>query len=245
MDQPVTPFDLQRMFLGEQPLLFYAEILVRTLIIYAYTLVMIRWIGGRGVAQLSMVEFVLVIALGSAVGDAMFYPDVPLLAAMLVITGVIGMNKVLDLLILRSDSAKHMIDGRAVALVHDGRLLPEGMDACDMGSAEIKALLRQNGVRNLGAVEHAYLESSGGLSVFRFPSPRSGLSLVPPHSVVPDQPGAAPLTDPALAPGGLTCCARCGAIEAAHVALPDGRCGHCGGKVWVAPETPMAGTERS
>ncbi|MGR3552412.1 DUF421 domain-containing protein, partial [Paracoccus sp. (in: a-proteobacteria)] len=131
MDQPVTPFDLQRMFLGEQPLLFYAEILVRTLIIYAYTLVMIRWIGGRGVAQLSMVEFVLVIALGSAVGDAMFYPDVPLLAAMLVITGVIGMNKVLDLLILRSDSAKHMIDGRAVALVHDGRLLPEGMDACD------------------------------------------------------------------------------------------------------------------
>ncbi|MGR3554541.1 YetF domain-containing protein, partial [Paracoccus sp. (in: a-proteobacteria)] len=161
------------------------------------------------------------------------------------ITGVIGMNKVLDLLILRSDSAKHMIDGRAVALVHDGRLLPEGMDACDMGSAEIKALLRQNGVRNLGAVEHAYLESSGGLSVFRFPSPRPGLSLVPPHSVVPDQPGAAPLTDPALAPGGLTCCARCGAIEAAHVALPDGRCGHCGGKVWVAPETPMAGTERS
>ena len=110
MDQPVTPFDLQRMFLGEQPLLFYAEILVRTLIIYAYTLVMIRWIGGRGVAQLSMVEFVLVIALGSAVGDAMFYPDVPLLAAMLVITGVIGMNKVLDLLILRSDSAKHMIE---------------------------------------------------------------------------------------------------------------------------------------
>ena len=94
-------------------------------------------------------------------------------------------------------------------------------------------------------LEHAYLESSGGLSVFRFPSPRPGLSLVPPHSVVPDQPGAAPLTDPALAPGGLTCCARCGAIEAAHVALPDGRCGHCGGKVWVAPETPMAGTERS
>lgn len=34
MDQPVTPFDLQRMFLGDQPLLFYAEILVRTLLIY-------------------------------------------------------------------------------------------------------------------------------------------------------------------------------------------------------------------
>ena len=107
MDQPVTPFDLQRMFLGEQPLLFYAEILVRTLIIYAYTLVMIRWIGGRGVAQLSMVEFVLVIALGSAVGDAMFYPDVPLLAAMLVIALWVSTSTSCRRTALRQACAQH------------------------------------------------------------------------------------------------------------------------------------------
>ncbi|MDP3264688.1 MAG: hypothetical protein U1E06_13565 [Tabrizicola sp.] len=53
--------------------------MIRTLIIYAYSLLLIRWIGGRGVAQMSVVEFLLVVALGSAVGDAMFYGDVPLL----------------------------------------------------------------------------------------------------------------------------------------------------------------------
>ena len=237
MDQPVTPFDLHRMFFGDQPVLFYAEILVRTMVVYVYTLLMVRWIGGRGVAQLSMVEFVLVIALGSAVGDSMFYPDVPLLMAMLVITVVIGVNKVLDLLIVRSDRAKDVIDGRAVRLVRDGRLLTEGMAACDMGSAEIKALLRQAGVRNLGSVEHAYMESGGGLSVFRFDEARPGLPLVPPDSAVPDQPGLPVLTDPALAPDGKACCARCGGVEEAIIALPEGRCGHCGGDVWTAPET--------
>ena len=54
------------MFLGDAPALFYAEILVRTVIIYGYTLLLIRWIGGRSVAQLSMVDTLLVIALGSA-----------------------------------------------------------------------------------------------------------------------------------------------------------------------------------
>ena len=53
MDQPITPFDLQRMFLGDYSWLFYAEVAVRIVIIYGWTLLLIRWIGGRGVAQLA------------------------------------------------------------------------------------------------------------------------------------------------------------------------------------------------
>ena len=127
MEEDVIPFDLHRMFLGDLPALFYAEILVRTQTIYPYTLLMIRWVGGRGIAQLSMVEFVLVIALGSAVGDTMLYPEAPILVALLVITVVIGLNKFLDLMILKSDAAKAVIYGRPIELAHDGRRLPEGM----------------------------------------------------------------------------------------------------------------------
>ncbi|MBK4215019.1 DUF421 domain-containing protein [Paracoccus caeni] len=235
MDQNIIPFDLHRMFLGEQPLLFYAEILVRTLIIYIYTLLMIRWIGGRGIAQLSMVEFVLVIALGSAVGDAMFYPEVPLLVAMLVITVVISANKLLDLLLLRSDRAKDLIDGRPVELVRDGRLVHEGLNACDMGPAEIRGLLREAGIRNLGQVQHAYLESSGKLSIFRRPHARPGLPLLPPDGVFPSQDRPAPLRDPALAPGGLACCLTCGATARAATVLPDGVCEFCSSTQWIAP----------
>lgn len=243
MDETVIPFDLHRMFVGEQPLLFYAEILVRTLLIYAYTLLMIRWIGGRGVAQLSLVEFVLVIALGSAVGDAMFYPDIPLLAAMLVITCVVAMNKMLDWLILQSDLAKDRIDGRPVQLVRDGKLVMEGLRHADMGPAEVKTMLREQGIRNLGQVEHAFLESGGGMSLFHADDPRPGLSLLPPDSVVPALPPLALLTDPGLAPDGKACCANCGALEQAHVALPSGQCGNCGCSEWVAPRTIACGKD--
>ena len=103
MDQPVVPFDLVRMFVGSEPALFYLEIVVRTVIVYSYTLLLLRWIGGRSVAQLSMVEFLLVIALGSAVGDALFYPEVPLLHAMAAISLVVLINKGLDIAIARWD----------------------------------------------------------------------------------------------------------------------------------------------
>ena len=237
MDQPVTPFDLQRMFLGEQPLLFYAEILVRTLIIYAYTLLLIRWIGGRGVAQLSMVEFLLVIALGSAVGDAMFYPEVPLLASMAVITVVIAVNKTLDRAIVRWDRAKRLIDGRPVALVRDGRILPGGLAARDLGMAEVRAMLRVEGIRNLAQVRHAFLEAGGGVSVFRTDHPGAGLRLVPPMDLLnadewPDHPA------PPLAPGGSACCGECGGVQPDDRLAPDHPCPYCGQTAWVAPELP-------
>lgn len=198
---------------------------------------MIRWIGGRGVAQMSMVEFVLVIALGSAVGDSMFYPDVPLLVAVLVITCIIGANKALDLLIVRSDRAKAVIDGRAVALVRDGRLLPEGLAMCDLGAAEVKARLRVEGIANLGEVSDAFLESGGGFSVFRRSTPRPGLPLLPPERVFPPAPVPPALADPGLAPGGVACCGECGAVEGAASVLPDAACPHCGQHRWLAATT--------
>lgn len=240
MDPQVIPFDFSRMFLGDHPPLFYAEILFRTLLIYVYALLMIRWIGGRGVAQLSMVEFLLVIALGSAVGDAMFYPDVPLLAAMSVITIVVALNKFLDRLIVRFDRAKRLIDGRPVTLVMDGRILPDACAHREIGLTEIHAMLRLAGIANLGELRAAYLEAGGGLSVFRRDTPQPGLSLLPPRHLL----NGPPAPDKALAVDGQTCCCLCGAPSGAQIMATRAPCPECGGRMWQAPEWPD-GAERA
>ena len=141
--------------------------MLRTLLVYFYALIAIRWIGGRTVGQLSMVEFVLVIALGSAVGDAMFYPDVPLLVAFVVITLVILVNKLLDVLICRFRTAQHAVEGRPILLVRDGEILRSGMDATRLSPAEIEAQLRLKGIGDMAEVRLAILETSGQVSVFR------------------------------------------------------------------------------
>lgn len=231
MDSPVIPFDMQRIFFGDYTPLYFAEVAFRIAVIYAYTLLMIRWIGARGVAQLSMVELLLVIALGSAVGDALFYDDVPLLVAMWVITLVVVINKVLDKLIVRSERIGRAIDGRPLEVVRDGVLVCGGLADRDLGPGEVKAMLRREGVANLGEVARAYVEINGGLSVFRNRPARPGLAIVPPREIAPPT----PLTD--IAPGASACCTGCGHVTSAAEVVPDGACPNCDEHTWTAPTT--------
>jgi uncharacterized membrane protein YcaP (DUF421 family) len=215
MDDPVQAFDLWRMFVGDAPPLFLAEILVRTVFIYAYALLLLRWIGGRSVAQLSVVEFLLVIALGSAVGDATFYPEVPLVHAMVVITTVVLFDKVIDVLMRRYRRAKQLFDGSPVEVMRDGRILKESTVSRQLGDLEVMEILRNEGIENLGQVRVAYMEPGGRLSVFRADPPRPGLRVVPPMELVPyANPGS----------GDAVCCIGCGAA----LQPSPGPCDHCG-----------------
>ncbi|PZR00743.1 MAG: DUF421 domain-containing protein [Cereibacter sphaeroides] len=215
--EEVVPFDLARMVFGDAPWAFLGEIVVRTLIIYGYTLLLLRWIGGRSIAQLSVVEFLLVIALGSAVGDAMFYPEVPLFHAMVVITVVVLIDKVIDLLNRRYNQAKAVIGGSPIAVMSEGRILTDGLINRGIGALELMEKLRLEGVANLGEVRAAYLEASGQVSVFRYDPPRPGLPILPPHEVA---------VLPELTAGEVPCCINCGAITPAD-ARGDAPCPHC------------------
>jgi uncharacterized membrane protein YcaP (DUF421 family) len=181
MDQNVVPFDIGRILLGDTPPLFMAEIVVRTVIVYVYTFAMVRWLGGRSIAQLSVVEFLLVIALGSAVGDAMFYPDVPLLHALAVITVVVMVNKGIDVVLARLPQTQKYVDASPVEVISHGKLMEDGLRASGYSALEVYEQLRMQGVRNTGEVETAILESNGRLSVFRLTKPVNGTALLPPN----------------------------------------------------------------
>ena len=234
MDQPVIPFDLHRMFLGDDPPLYYLEIVVRCTVIYVWTIALLRWIGGRSVTQLSLVEFLLVIALGSAVGDALFYPDVPLAQAMLVILVVVLINKVIDAAILRWDPVKRVVDGGPVEMIRDGRIVVRSVTHRTMGHAELVSALRTFGVRNLGELDRVYMEANGRLSVFRRDRPEAGLAISPPPEI--DARGRPAPSGP------LACCGNCGLVVTRSApAAPDARlgsCPECGQDHWVAPVAP-------
>lgn len=230
MDDPIVPFDLIRMFLGSDPALFYIEIVFRTCLIYLYALMLIRWVGGRGIAQMSIVEFLLVIALGSAVGDGMFYPDVPIFYSMLVITLVVLINKGLDVLIFRFRPVEKALDGRTAEVIRDGVIDTDTLRRRNLGQSELFEGLREKGYKNLGEIRTAYLESSGRFSIFHRPRPQLGLPIEPAWDTMP----------PVIFTSGnnvenlrLACCS-CGFLLATdHDTTPD-FCPNCQGRSWTA-----------
>ncbi len=51
LDQPIAAFDLQRMIFGDGSPLFLLEIVLRTLIVYVYALLLLRWLGSRTIER--------------------------------------------------------------------------------------------------------------------------------------------------------------------------------------------------
>lgn len=227
MDQPAIPFDLARMLLGNHPPFYLAEVAFRTILVLTYTLALLRWVGHRAIGQLSLVEFLLVIALGSAVGDALFYPDTPLAPALLAITLVVFFDKSLDWLAAHSPGFATFLTGKPIALVNDGVADMGALKAANFAVCELHENLRMRDVTNMGQVEHAYLETNGQVTVVKRPegAPAPGLAIVPPLETLGDA-AEAPVRSGDLA------CRTCGAV-----ARGGGECRRCGSNAWLPATT--------
>lgn len=181
MNEPPYTFDLLRIFFGEDPPIIYAEILLRTLVMYAYTFLLIRGLGKRETGTLSPFELVIVISLGSAVGDPMFYPDVPLFHGFTVITGIVLLQRVLENLTNRFPKLERRVEGKTRLLVEDGVINLANLEQERLSHLELYSALRSKEVLQLGQVYRAYFEPSGDIAVFKVGENevRPGLGILP------------------------------------------------------------------
>ncbi len=223
MNTDIVPFDWHRLWLGDAPPLFLLEVVFRTVVMYLWLLLLLRVVGRRGLSQLSVVEFGIVIALGSAAGDPLFYPEVPLLYGMLVIALIVGMQWGLAQLISRNERAETFMEGHPVCLARGGRLELDGLKQINLSAEELFERLRVAGVSQLGEVQYAFVEQGGQLSVFQYErgKVRPGLSIVPPWDLrAPDEVPESARDDDPIA------CTNCGQVRAAQ--LSGQACPRCG-----------------
>lgn len=166
--ETTTPFDWHRIFIGEEPVLFYLEIIFRVVLVYGYSVLLVRLMGKRGSQALSPLENMVIIALGSAVGDTMFYPEVPLTYAFLIVTLIVGMSRGMAKLQTYSEDFNDFMDGKPLLIIQEGQLIREAMPRTRLRDDELYALLRIQGIEDLAQVRLAWYERTGELSVFKY-----------------------------------------------------------------------------
>ncbi|MBJ7882819.1 DUF421 domain-containing protein [Gelidibacter salicanalis] len=167
MDQ-VTSFDWARIFVGEQPLFFLAELFLRVVVIYIMALLLLRLAGKRSRQQLTTLELLLVIALGSAVGDVMFYPSVAIIYTIIVMLTILILQLLIEKLKTKFPRFDKFVDSKPSLIIKNGKFVEDNLKTENLTKAEIYSSLRLEGIRNMGEVEYAYLEIPGKISVFKF-----------------------------------------------------------------------------
>lgn len=178
-------FDLARIFFGTLPLLFYVEIIIRTVVLYLYALAVLRFLGRRSAGELTVLDVLVIVALGSAVGDPMFYPDVPVLHGALVITLIIGIERLALYLSNRHVQVDRFIKGKPVMVISDGLLNLEGLKQLGISKRELFQMARQKGYRHLGQIKRMYIETDDKPSIFELEPDQvhPGLRFEPPREM--------------------------------------------------------------
>ena len=165
---PVTPFDWHRIFVGSQPALFYAEIVFRVVAIWLWALFLIRYMGKGGSSNVSPMENLVIIALGSATGDSMFYPEVPLTAAALIIALIVGLSRGLAHWQRNDAKVNAFTDGKPLLMMRDGCVIDEALDEARLRKEELYSMLRQCGHRHTSELEYVFMETDGTVSAFTY-----------------------------------------------------------------------------
>ena len=184
MDQslPVKPFDWVRMlFTHDVPLSYFLEIALRTGIMFLFLIFVLKLLSKRGVKQLSIFELAILIALGSATGDPMFYDDVPILYGFVVLIVVILLYRTITYFTGKSKIIEKFLEGRPVCLLRNGEIVFDEYKRVGLPYDKFFAELRMKSVDHLGQVRKVYLETSGDLSIYLFRNEcvRSGLVIYP------------------------------------------------------------------
>lgn len=166
---------------GNEDWTFIFDVVVRTIIMFAVVLVSLRLLGKRGIKQLSVFELGVIIALGSAAGDPMFYKDVGIVFGLMVFLVVVLLYRLLTFFIEQSDRVEKIVEGKPHVVVKDGKLLFENMEKESLSHAELYAQLRMNHVSHLGQISLAILETTGEVSIFYYEDNdvKPGLPIIP------------------------------------------------------------------
>lgn len=220
-----TGFDLKGVLLGSEEWNFLPEVMFRTFVMFLLILVSLRILGKRGVKQLSVFELVVIIGLGSAAGDPMFYKDVGLLPALLVFVLVISFYKTITYFIGTNKKFEELIEGKPICLIKSGVFAIDNFKKESLGEDEFFAELRLNGVSQLGQIEEAIIESSGSISIFYYPDEEVKYGL-------PIMPGSIDAGTTHIRTDGKHSCIFCGYTE--NVEATDTKiCPTCNHKEWI------------
>src|SRR5712664_2147273 len=126
------------------------ELILRSVVVYAFLLVLLRVTGKRQVGQLAPFDLVLLLVLSNAVQNSMNGGDNSLVGGLISAATLVALNYSIGFATFRSKRLEAIVEGRPQVLIHNGQLFQEVMEKSQLTHHELDAALRQAGCTHIG-----------------------------------------------------------------------------------------------
>lgn len=142
-----------------------AGVLLKTLILYVYTIFLLRIGGKRVMGKISTFDFVSIIIMGPLIATSILSANVAIIDGMIALTAFVALQWLVSYLSVRSRRFARIVTNSPRVLFADARFLRENIAHERIHEDEIIAKIREAGYATTDSVKAVVLESSGDLSV--------------------------------------------------------------------------------
>jgi len=143
----------------------YIRIIFSSVAVYFFIILGIRMFGKKELAQLSVYDLVFILLISNAVQNAMVGPDSTLTGGLVAAASLFVVNYILKKMQFRFPKFGKAIQGEAIMLVFEGKILPLNMKNAGITEDELMEVIREHGVASVSEVDLAVLEVDGNISV--------------------------------------------------------------------------------
>lgn len=143
-------------------------VIFRTTIVTLLIVFVIKWLGNKGLGQLSTIELIIILGLGNAVSEPMLNPtEISIPQGYAVIIVAIAIFKMYDYLTTKYRRFSKMIVAKPILLVKEGKILDESMIKARISREEFESYLRLSGTDDISEIKSSYLEINGQVSFIK------------------------------------------------------------------------------
>jgi len=171
--------DLNRIFIGDVPPVFYLEIVIRSVLIYCILIAAIRLMGKKMALQLNGNELGAMVTLAAAIGIPLQASDRGILPAVIIVFVVILVQRGIALMIVRYQHFEAFSQGNLTILIENSVLNRNAMKSTGITPERLFEQLRAHGLAQTGEVRRFYLETSGAFTLVKQTPAAPGLSVIP------------------------------------------------------------------
>jgi uncharacterized membrane protein YcaP (DUF421 family) len=149
-----------------------AEKIVRPIAVYIFLIVILRIGGRRELAQMNAFDLVVLLTLSNAVQNAIIGDDNSLMGGFIGGATLVVVNLVVNRYLYRHPGLDRKLEGEAITLVKDGKIVMENLQHELITDEELLASIRRQGIARIEDCAEVVLETSGTISaILREPTP--------------------------------------------------------------------------
>jgi uncharacterized membrane protein YcaP (DUF421 family) len=142
------------------------EIVFRALFVFLFLWIVTRAVGRSSLGELSTFQLLLYVTMGDLVQQSVTQQDYSLTGSVLAVSTFALLTVLFGWINWRWRRTRPLVAGVPLVIVKDGEPLVEAMKHERMSLDELYAQARQQGIRRLGEIDLAVLETDGKVSFF-------------------------------------------------------------------------------